>query len=70
MLTDVVDFHRSLEEDLKNDTSGHFECLLISQVTAARDESLAVDHAKAEADAQALIEVIRSFFNRVAIFTI
>lgn len=68
MLTYVVDFHRSLEEDLKNDTSGHFECLLVSQVTAARDESLTVDHAKAEADARALIEVSDSVIRQLAYF--
>ncbi|ESN97907.1 hypothetical protein HELRODRAFT_185883 [Helobdella robusta] len=49
-------FQRSLEKDIKSETSGHFECLLVSQVCAGRDENPNVDHHKAEVDAKALVD--------------
>ena len=52
-----LEFDRDLEEDLKNDTSGHFERLLVSQINAARDEDEEVDEVKAQEDAQSIYDV-------------
>ena len=46
-----------MEEDLKNDTGGNFERLLVSQVNAARDEEEEVDDEKAQEDAQDIYDV-------------
>lgn len=51
------EFKRQLEDDIKSDVGGHFESLLVSICQANRDESTVVDQAKAQTDAQALIEV-------------
>ena len=57
LLIVLKEFKRKLEDDIKSDVDGHFESLLVSICQANRDESTLVDQAKAQTDAQALIEV-------------
>lgn len=48
------DYERSLEEDLKGDTSGHFKRLCVSLVQGNRNEDQTIDEAAAVHDAEAL----------------
>ncbi|XP_032805672.1 annexin A4-like isoform X1 [Petromyzon marinus] len=48
------EFNRTLEKDIRSDTSGHFKRLLISMCQGNRDESQTVDMSKAQSDAQRL----------------
>lgn len=65
-------FKSDLEKDVMSDTSGHFKRLLVSQLSANREESTTVDQAKAAAEAKELFEAgankigtDESTFNRI-----
>lgn len=51
-----TDFGRDIEHDIRADTSGHFERLLVSMCQGNRDENQTVDYQKAQADAQRLYQ--------------
>uniref|UniRef100_A0A8B9EHA4 Annexin n=1 Tax=Anser cygnoides TaxID=8845 RepID=A0A8B9EHA4_ANSCY len=50
------EFGRDIEQDIRADTSGHFERLLISMCQGNRDENQNVDYQKAQEDAQRLYQ--------------
>ncbi|KAK2523555.1 Anxa7, partial [Columba guinea] len=50
------EFGRDIEQDIRADTSGHFERLLISMCQGNRDENQTVDYQKAQEDAQRLYQ--------------
>ncbi len=45
---------RNLEKDIRGDTSGDFEKILVSLMQGCRDENTPVDMARAQADAEEL----------------
>ncbi|XP_063993471.1 annexin B9-like isoform X2 [Diachasmimorpha longicaudata] len=49
-------YGRSIEDDLKDDTSGQFKRLIVSICQANRDESVGIDLAQAQLDAKDLYE--------------
>ncbi|MBN3307080.1 ANXA7 protein, partial [Amia calva] len=51
-----TEFGRDLEKDIRKDTSGHFERLLVSMCQGNRDENQTVDLQKAQEDAQRLFQ--------------
>lgn len=51
-------YNRSLEDDVRNDTSGHFQHILISLLQANRSEEQEIDDAKVHKDAKDLYEVL------------
>ena len=53
-----VEFSRDLEKDVVSETSGYFRRVLVSVLTAGRDESSGVDSSKAEKDAQDIYAVL------------
>lgn len=50
------EFGRDLEKDIRSDTSGHFERLLVSMCQGNRDENQNVNHHLAQEDAQRLYQ--------------
>ncbi|RLW04144.1 hypothetical protein DV515_00006050 [Chloebia gouldiae] len=50
------EFGRDIEQDIRSDTSGHFERLLVSMCQGNRDENQTVDYQKAQEDAQRLYQ--------------
>nr|KAF6322032.1 annexin A7 [Pipistrellus kuhlii] len=50
------EFGRDLEKDIRSDTSGHFERLLVSMCQGNRDENQNVNHQMAQEDAQRLYQ--------------
>ena len=53
-----VEFDQDLEKDVVSDTSGYFRRVLVSVLTAGRDESSAVNDAKAQKDAEEIYAVL------------
>lgn len=51
-----LEFGRELERDIRSDTSGHFERLLVSMCQGNRDESPSINHQMAQEDAQRLYQ--------------
>ena len=47
-------FNKSMEKDVKGDTSGHFKRVLVSQIQGNRDETPTYDLTAAKKDAQDL----------------
>ena len=52
----ILVYGKTLESDLKGDTSGHFKRLVVSLTQANRDENQGIDHQQAAQDAEALYE--------------
>lgn len=48
-------YNKNLEEDIMDDTSGHYQRLLVSLLQANRDESDQVDRHMAKKDAQVML---------------
>ncbi|TFK04013.1 Annexin A7 [Platysternon megacephalum] len=51
-----TEFGRDIEQDIRADTSGHFERLLVSMCQGNRDENQSVNYQKAQEDAQRLYQ--------------
>ena len=53
----LVEYDRDLEEDIKGDLGGNLERLMVSLLTANRENGWDVDNDQAKEDAQRLYEV-------------
>lgn len=67
IISNVLVYGTTLEEDLRSDTSGNFERLMISLCCANRDESFEVDPAAAAHDARELLQA--GWFFRLFIYS-
>ena len=56
-MTCITGFKKDLEKDVMSDTSGHFKRLLVSQLSANRQEGQGADQALAAQDADDLHKV-------------
>ena len=56
-VTCITGFKKDLEKDVMSDTSGHFKRLLVSQLSANRQECQGADQALAAQDADDLHKV-------------
>lgn len=50
----TIVYNKSLEQDIMDDTSGHYQRLLVSLLQSNRDETDQVDRHQAKKDAQVL----------------
>ena len=57
MLWLISVFKKDLEKDVMSDTSGHFQRLLVSQLSANRDEAKSADTVQADQDADDFFKV-------------
>ena len=58
-------YGRSLEDDLRNDTSGNFKRLMVSLCCANRDETFEIDPAAAANDARQLLQAGKIYFHQI-----
>lgn len=67
-----VEFKKDLEKEIKSETSGDFENILISLCQGCREEANPVDASQAQADAEELYkagEAYASFFIEFRIYS-
>ena len=53
----AAEFGRDLEKDLRDDCSGQFKRLMVSQCNAGRNEDPGINYGKAREDAQRIYDV-------------